>query len=74
MGLLGRYLNSRGPYEAWKQIVGMRFFVDKTSLLEEVLNGAETDGQRFFCITRPRRFGKIVMANMVAAFLGKASN
>lgn len=26
---------------------------------------------RFFCITRPRRFDKTVMANMIAAFLKK---
>lgn len=29
-------------------------------------------GQKYLCITRPRRFGKSVMANMVAAFFGKA--
>lgn len=26
---------------------------------------------RFFCITRPRRFDKTVMANMIAAFFEK---
>lgn len=71
---MGRYLNSMVPIETWKQIAGTRFFVDKTPLLEDVLNAAEIDGQRFLCITRPRRFGKSVMANMVGAFLGKASN
>lgn len=70
---MGRYLNSTVPFEAWKKIAKTRFFVDKTPLLEEVLNAAEIDGQRFLCITRPRRFGKSVMANMVGAFLGKAS-
>lgn len=71
---MGKYLNSMVPFEMWKQMVGTRFFVDKTLLLEEVLNTVETDGQRFLCITRPRRFGKSVMANMVGAFLGKASD
>ena len=71
---MGRYLNSRIPFETWKQISGTRFFVDKTLLLEDVLNAAWTDGQRFLCITRPRRFGKSVMANMVGAFLGKTSD
>ncbi|NBI64755.1 hypothetical protein D3Z38_17345 [Clostridiales bacterium] len=71
---MGRYLNSMVPFEAWKQIAGMRFFVDKTQLLEDVLNAAEIDGQKFLCITRPRRFGKSVMANMVGAFLGKATD
>lgn len=71
---MGRYLNSRVPFEAWKQAAGTRFFVAKTLLLEDVLNAVEIDGQRFLCITRPRRFGKSVMANMVGAFLGKASD
>lgn len=71
---MGRYLNSMVPFETWKQIAGTRFFVDKTHLLEDILNAAETDGQKFLCITRPRRFGKSVMANMVGAFLGKASD
>lgn len=70
---MGKYLNSMIPFETWKQIVGTRFFVDKTSLLEDVLNAVEIDGQRFLCITRPRRFGKSIMASMVGAFLGKAS-
>ncbi len=71
---MGRYLNSMVPFETWKQIAGTRFYVDKTRLLEDVLNAAETDGQKFLCITRPRRFGKSVIANMLAAFLGKASD
>lgn len=65
---MGRYLNSRAPFEAYREIVGTRFFVDKTMLLEDVLNAVEIDGQKYLCITRPRRFGKSVMANMVAAF------
>lgn len=70
---MGRYLNSTVPFETWKQIARTRFFVDKTQMMEDILNAVEVDGQRFLCITRPRRFGKSVMANMVAAFLGKAA-
>ncbi len=70
---MGRYLNSTVPFDAWKQIVGTRFFVDKTLLLEDILNAVEIDGQRFLCITRPRRFGKSVMAHMVGVFLGKTA-
>ncbi len=71
---MGRYLNSTIPFETWKQIAGTRFFVDKSPLLEDVLSAVEIDGQRFLCITRPRRFGKSVMANMVGAFLGRSSD
>ena len=69
---MGKYLNSRVPFEVYKEIAGTRFFVDKTLLLEDILKAVEVDGQRYLCITRPRRFGKSVMANMVAAFLGRA--
>lgn len=71
---MGRYLNSRVPFEAYKEIAETRFFVDKSLLLEDILSAMETDGQKYLCITRPRRFGKSVMANMVAAFFGKAVN
>ena len=71
---MGRYLNSIVPLETYKRIAGTRFFVDKTFLLEDVLNAVEMDGQKYLCITRPRRFGKSVMANMVGCFLGRASD
>ena len=69
---MGRYLNSRVPFEVYREIAGTRFFVDKSLLLEEILSAVEVDGQKYLCITRPRRFGKSIMACMVAAFLGKA--
>lgn len=69
---MGQYLDSVEPFESYRRIAGTRFFVDKTLLLEDILKAVEVDGQRYLCITRPRRFGKSVMANMVAAFLGRA--
>lgn len=69
---MGRYLDSKEPFETYRVMAGTRFFVDKTLLLEDILRAVELDGQKYLCITRPRRFGKSVMANMVAAFLGRA--
>ena len=69
---MGKYLNSSVPFEVYKKIAGTRFFVDKSLLLEDMLSTMEIDGQKYLCITRPRRFGKSVMAAMVAAFFGKA--
>ena len=71
-GIMGKYLNSRVPFEVYNEIAGTRFFVDKSLLLEDILKALEVDGQKHLCITRPRRFGKSVMAGMVAAFFGKA--
>lgn len=67
---MGMFLNSKIPYEAYKAIASDTYFVDKSLLLEELIP-AFGRGNRYYCITRPRRFGKSVMANMVGAFLGK---
>jgi len=32
------------------------------------------NGSNYICITRPRRFGKTVMANMIAAYFGKGAD
>lgn len=66
---MGMFLNSIVPHEEYKAIVRTRFFVDKSFLIDEIISTVMMDGQRYFCITRPRRFGKSVMANMVGAFL-----
>lgn len=68
---MGMYLNSSASYKQYRTIVSDDYFVDKTALLDELFPAIDTGGQ-YFCITRPRRFGKTVMANMVAAFFGKA--
>lgn len=63
------------------------YYVDKTALLDELLSiidpGVQPDptacssqsrlgrSGKYICITRPRRFGKSVMANMIAAYFGK---
>ena len=71
---MGIFLNSSIPYESYKEIVKMRFFVDKTLLLDDILDAVELDGQKYLCITRPRRFGKSVAAYMIGAFFGKAED
>lgn len=42
-------------------------------LIEELIPALGRE-QRFLCITRPRRFGKSVMANMIGSFFGKAAD
>lgn len=68
---MGRFLNSIIPFEQYKDIVRTRFFVDKTDLIDEVISSIAVDSQRYLCITRPRRFGKTVMADMIGHFLEK---
>lgn len=68
---MAMFLNSRIPYEAYREIRQDKYFVDKTLLIGELIPSLGRRN-RYFCITRPRRFGKTVMANMVGAFFGKS--
>lgn len=67
---MGMFLNSHVPYDAYREIVSDTYFVDKSELIEELLP-ALGKMNKYICITRPRRFGKSVMANMVGAFFEK---
>ena len=72
---MGQFLNNKEPYDKYKMVMNGTYFVDKSEILEELIPALQQE-QRFFCITRPRRFGKTVMANMIAAFFertGEAS-
>ncbi len=68
---MGMFLDSRVPYEFYKTVASGRYFIDKSKLIEEILPALGTE-ELFYCITRPRRFGKTVMANMVGTFFGRA--
>lgn len=67
---MGMFLNSGVPYTAYEEISSDRYFVDKSDILNELIP-AIGSRHRYFCILRPRRFGKTVMADMIAAFFGK---
>lgn len=77
---MGVYLNSRKPGAIYANMARGEYFVDKTAMLEELLPlvdvpggpepGRRGGGNRYICITRPRRFGKTVAACMIASFFG----
>lgn len=81
---MGVYLNSRSAYSLFCEDCASTYFVDKTDILAELVpivslkeNLSERSGsncgtgQKYVAITRPRRFGKTVMANMIASYFGK---
>lgn len=70
---MGAYLNSTKPSILYKSESAKPYFVDKTMLLQELAPLIE-QGNNFICITRPRRFGKTIMANMMGAFFGKTKD
>ena len=67
---MGFYLNSAAPGALYKSETENPYFVDKSQLLEALIPFVQ-QGNKHICITRPRRFGKTVMANMIGAFFGK---
>ncbi len=67
---MGVYLNSAAPFYLYKSETEKPYFIDKSLLLEQLFSLVKT-GNSHICITRPRRFGKTIMANMIGAFFGK---
>ena len=70
---MGIYLNGTTAYTLYKSETVKPYFIDKTSLLAQLFP-LVNEGNNYICITRPRRFGKTVTANMIAAFFSKAKN
>ena len=66
---MGVFLN-RGNL-GFSEIVNSRIYVDKTDMIS-FLNEAVCTEQRCICVSRPRRFGKTVTANMIAAYYDKS--
>lgn len=67
---MGYYLNSVVPFAGYTKMKSDMYFVDKSLLIRELIP-ALGKSNCYFCITRPRRFGKSIMANMVGAFFEK---
>lgn len=68
---MGTYLDSKTAYTLYKNETQKPYFVDKTRMLEELFPLVQA-GNTHICITRPRRFGKTVTANMIACFFSRA--
>lgn len=81
---MGVYLNCRSAYSLFCEDYASTYYVDKTDILAELVPIVELKenlsersgigggkGQKYVAITRPRRFGKTVMANMIASYFGK---
>lgn len=67
---MSNYLNSDVCVSNFSKILKEPNFIDKSLLIEDLVPSIDIEN-RFICITRPRRFGKTVAANMIASFFGK---
>lgn len=66
---MGFYLNSGN--EGFKRVLRSRIYVDKTGMIEYV-NSVLGTNDAFLCVSRPRRFGKSMAANMLAAYYDRS--
>ncbi len=64
-------LNTNAAYVDFNRLVHDRFFVDKSAIIEKISARINTKN-RYVCITKPRRFGKTSVLNMLGAYYGKA--
>ncbi|MDE7313520.1 MAG: ATP-binding protein [Eubacterium sp.] len=64
-------LNTESAYRFFDILVHDRFFVDKTGMIE-IMNTRVNAMNRYICITKPRRFGKTSVLNMLGAYYGRA--
>ena len=65
---MGVYLNPGN--DRFKRSCNSDIYVDKTKMLTLINRAIDTE-QNAICVSRPRRFGKSMAANMLAAYYGK---
>ena len=65
---MGIYLNPGN--ENYKKTISADIYVDKTMMIA-VTNSFIKKGNDYICISRPRRFGKTIAGNMLAAYYSK---
>lgn len=69
---MGIYLNPKNT-NFLEQVQAGRY-VDKTMLIEEINKRINDNDFKFVCISRPRRFGKSIAEDMLAAYYSKGAD
>jgi len=67
---MGYYLNPEDIIDIYRRETVKPYFVDKTEMLNELIPLVEQQGS-YISVTRPRRFGKSVVAAMIGSFFGR---
>ncbi|MBN2946098.1 MAG: AAA family ATPase, partial [Blautia sp.] len=68
---MGSYLNPGAT--SFRNSLRSEIYIDKSGLIEKTNKRMHTE-QRYICVSRPRRFGKSMAANMLAAYYGREEN
>lgn len=66
---MGSFLNP-GTIE-FEEALNSEIYIDKSGLIE-ITNAVLRTQQKFMCISRPRRFGKSMAANMLSAYYDRS--
>ena len=61
------YLNTNKPLINYMNLYRSKYFVDKSSMIEKLNEVIETS-DKYICITRPRRFGKSSVIDMLGSY------
>ena len=64
------YLNTTAALENYKKLIESQYFIDKSSIINK-LNKLINTSDCYVCITKPRRFGKSSIINMLGAYYTK---
>ncbi|HBP24085.1 MAG TPA: AAA family ATPase [Oribacterium sp.] len=68
---MGSYLNPGS--KGFRESLNSEIYVDKTGLIEKT-NAVLNTRQKFMCVSRPRRFGKSMAADMLAAYYNRGED
>ena len=66
---MGIYLNPGNEF--FRQAVTDDIYVDKTEMIAFVNQRINKSGGKYLCVSRPRRFGKSMAADMLVAYYSK---
>lgn len=67
------YLNTSSALTLYNQLVNSEYFVDKSDIIRTINKRIRTN-TKYICVTKPRRFGKTSVLNMLGAYYCKADN
>lgn len=65
------YLNTSKSFDNYRELVNEEYFVDKSAIIE-LINKRIFTKSKYICLTRPRRFGKSSVADMLGTYYSKA--
>ena len=68
---MGNILNSMGQLKLFRGRYEGSYFVDKSEILIKLNKVIGKVDEQYICITRPRRFGKTVMTNLISSYYAK---